>query len=87
MPQWDAMLSQIKFIITDNHETRQERRASDKLAPVREVWEISTKNCQKCLVLESQMCVDEQLVGFRGRCPFRVCMKSKPDCCDIKIWA
>ena len=48
---------------------------------------IFTKNCQNCLVPESQMCVDEQLIGFRGRCPFRVYMKSKPDLYGIKIWA
>ena len=70
----DAFQNILLFIGTDNHETRQERRASDKLAPIREVWEIFTKNCQKCLVPESQMCVDEQLVGFRGRWPFRVYM-------------
>lgn len=77
----------LRFIRTDNHETRQERRAVDKLAPIRDVWEIFTNNCQRCLVPESQVCVDEQLVGFRGRCPFRVYMKSKPDRYGIKIWA
>ena len=83
----DAFQNILRFIRTDNHETRQERRASDKLAPIREVWEIFTNNCQNCLVPESQVCVDEQLVGFRGRCPFRVYMKSKPDRYGIKIWA
>ena len=72
----------VRFIKTDNYETRKERRASDKLAPI-----IFTKNCHKCLVPESQMCVDEQLVGFQRRYPFRVYMKSKPDSCGIKIWA
>ena len=33
------------------------------------------------------MCVDEQLVGFRGRCPSRVYMKSKYDRYGVKIWA
>ena len=33
------------------------------------------------------MCVDEQLIGFRWRCSFRVYMKSKPDRYGIKIWA
>ena len=33
------------------------------------------------------MCVDEQLVRFRGRCPFRVYMKNKPDRYDIEIRA
>ena len=82
----DAFQNILRFIRTDNRETRQERRNSDKLAPIREVWKIFTKNCQKCLVPESQMCIDEQLVGFRGRCPFRMYMKSKPDRYGIKIW-
>jgi hypothetical protein len=30
--------------------------------------------------------VDEQLVGFRGRCPFRMYLPSKPDRYGIKIW-
>ena len=83
----DASQNILRFIRTDNHGTGQKRRASDKLTPIREVWKIFTKNGQKCLVPESQMCVDEQLVGFRGRCPFRVYMKSKPDRHGIKIWA
>ena len=85
--QRDAFQNILRFIRTDNHETRQDSRTSDKLAPIRDVWEIFTKNCRKCLVPELQMCVDKQLVGFRGRCPFRVYMKSKPDCYGIKIWA
>ena len=83
----DAFQNILRVIKTDNQETRQQRRASDKLAPIREVWEIFKKNCQKCLVPESQMCVDKQLVGFRGRCPFRVYIKSKPDRHGIKIRA
>ena len=83
----DAFQNILRFIRTGNHATRQEGRTSDKLAPIRKIWEIFTKNCQKCLVHELQMCVDEQLVGFRGRGPFRVYMKSKPDRYGIKIWA
>ena len=83
----DSFQKIMRFIRTDDHERRQQRRASYKLAPIREVWEIFTKNCQKCLVPKMQMCIDEQLVGFRERCPFRVYMKSKPDRYGIKIWA
>ncbi|KAG5887119.1 hypothetical protein JTB14_029799 [Gonioctena quinquepunctata] len=35
----------------------------------------------------SHMTVDEQLLGFRGRAPFRVYMKSKLDKYGIKLWA
>jgi hypothetical protein len=33
------------------------------------------------------MTVDEQLVAFRGKCPMREYMKSKPAKYGIKIWA
>ena len=33
------------------------------------------------------MTVDEQLVCFRGRCPFRQYIPSKPGKYGIKIWA
>jgi len=31
------------------------------------------------------VCIDETLVGFRGRCPFRVYIPSKPDQYGLKI--
>ncbi|KAG5881856.1 hypothetical protein JTB14_034135 [Gonioctena quinquepunctata] len=34
----------------------------------------------------SHITVDEQLLGFRGRAPFRVYMKSKPDRYGMKLW-
>ena len=66
----------MRFIRKDNHETRMERRVNDKLAAIREAWEIITEKNKKCLVPLSQLCVDEQMVGFRGRCLLRVYMKS-----------
>ena len=33
------------------------------------------------------MTVDEQLVCFRGKCPFRQYIPSKPDKYGIKLWA
>jgi hypothetical protein len=33
------------------------------------------------------LCVEEELVPFRGRAPFRVYMKSKPAKYDLKVWA
>ena len=83
----DTFKEILRFIRTDDHETRSERRSQDKLAAIREVWEIFTTNCQKSLIPDANMCVDEQMVGFRGKCPFRVYMKSKPDRYGIKIWA
>ena len=73
------------FIRTDDHETRLQRRLPDKLATIREIWKIFTKNYQNCLVPESPVCLAEQPVDFRERCVFRVYTKSKPDRYGIKI--
>lgn len=43
------------------------------------------ENCIKLYEPSSKMTVDEQLLGFRGRCPFHIYIKSKPDKYDIKI--
>ena len=59
------------FFRADDHETRQQRIASDKLVAIREVWEIFKKNCQKCLESESQMCIDEQLSWFSRKMPIQ----------------
>ncbi|XP_049892813.1 piggyBac transposable element-derived protein 4-like [Epinephelus moara] len=34
----------------------------------------------------SEVCVDEMLIGFRGRCPFLQYMPSKPDKYGLKVW-
>ena len=34
----------------------------------------------------ADLCIDEQLVPFKGNCPFRLYMKSKPDKYGIKVW-
>ncbi|XP_029931656.1 piggyBac transposable element-derived protein 4-like [Myripristis murdjan] len=41
---------------------------------------------QKMWVPRSDVCVDEMLIGFRGRCPFRQNMPSKPDRYGLKVW-
>lgn len=69
----------------DDRNTRQARRESDKFAPIRNIWEKFVDN-SKLFYTPSEYCtVDEQLLGFRGRCPFRVYMRSKPDKYGIKI--
>lgn len=75
------------FLRFDNFQTRQERKLVDKLAPIRDIFDIFTSNCKKSLNPGDHLCVDEQLVPFRGKAPFRVYMKSKPDKYGIKIWA
>lgn len=75
------------FLRFDNFETRLERKVTDKLAPIREVFDMLVSNCKKAYNPGTHVCIDEQLVPFRGRAPFRVYMKSKPDKYGLKIWA
>ncbi|XP_049323545.1 piggyBac transposable element-derived protein 4-like [Astyanax mexicanus] len=71
----------------DNRETRVARRENDKLAPIREVWDKWVENLPFVYNPGPEVTVDERLVPFRGRCPFRQYMPSKPGKYGIKIWA
>ncbi|XP_068250698.1 piggyBac transposable element-derived protein 4-like [Palaemon carinicauda] len=76
-----------RFIIFDGKETRARRRSTDKLAPLRDIWNIWVKRLPLMYNISSTVTVDEQLVPFRGKYPFRQYMPSKPDRYGIKIWA
>lgn len=76
----------------DDKDTRAHRRETDKLAAFREVFERSINNMKNLYEPSEYTTIDEQLVGFRGRCPFKMYIPSKPDkyglklvmCCDAK---
>ncbi|XP_059394628.1 piggyBac transposable element-derived protein 4-like [Carassius carassius] len=64
-----------------------DQKKSDKLALVRNIW---NKWVQRLPLLYNpgpNVTVDECLVRFRGRCPFKQYMPSKPGKYGIKIWA
>lgn len=77
--RFSFLLSCLRF---DNKPTR---NASDRFAPIRELWEKFIANCQKYYTPHYKCTVDEQLLGFRGKCIFRMYIKSKPDKYGIKI--
>ena len=81
--RFKALLQYVRF---DDVRTRVERRASDRMAALREVSEALLVNCRKAYVPSGQLCIDEQLAAFRGNCPFRVYMKPKPKRYGLKIW-
>lgn len=70
----------------DLHSTRAERRQHDKLAPIRNVWDKWVELLPKFYNPSSNVTIDEDLVGFRGRCPFRQYMKNKPAKYGLKFW-
>ncbi|XP_067288817.1 piggyBac transposable element-derived protein 4-like [Pseudorasbora parva] len=63
------------------------RQKKDKLAPVRDIWEKWVERLPLLYNPGPNATVDECLVPFRGRCPFKQYMPSKPSKYGIKIWA
>ncbi|XP_053956308.1 piggyBac transposable element-derived protein 4-like [Anastrepha ludens] len=70
----------------DNRETRSERRSLDKFAPIRDLWNQWVEILPKLYNPTENATIDEQLVAFRGRCPFRQYMPAKPAKYGIKFW-
>lgn len=76
------LLSALRF---DDIDTRAERRENDRTALISEVFNKFIQNCQNVYTCSEYITVDEMLCPFRGRCLFRVYMKSKPAKYGIKI--
>lgn len=75
------MLNCLRF---DDKCTRQERKATDKFVPLRQIWEMLIAVCRTSYKPGSYIIVDEQLLGCRGRCPLHMYIPSKPDKYGIK---
>ncbi len=75
-----------RFLRFDDLTTRKQRR-EDKLAPIRDLFDSFVRNLQNLVQAGENITIDEMLASFRGKCPFRVYMKSKPGRYGIKIWA
>ena len=85
MPR-NRFTSILKFLRFDNHATQQERQADDKIAPFGDFWNLFQAQLLKFYIPGPNLCVDEQLVAFRGRYGFRQYIPSKPAKYGIKIW-
>lgn len=62
----------------DDSTTRDERKKIDKLAAFRKVPDLFIEQCQEMYIPGDNLTVDEQLLGFRGNCHFRMYIPSKP---------
>ena len=74
-----------RVLIFDDKQTREQRRSTDKFAAVRDLWNSFVAQCKDIYSPSECLTVDEQLLGFRGRCPFRQYIRSKPDTYGLKI--
>ncbi|XP_064867074.1 piggyBac transposable element-derived protein 4-like [Oncorhynchus nerka] len=70
----------------DDRQSRPARLATDRLAAIREVWNLWEERLPALYNPGPDVTVDEQLVPFRGRCPFRQYIPSKPAKYGIKSW-
>lgn len=76
-----------RIIRFDDRDDRPARRQRDKLAAIRTVWDKWVHRLPLFYNPGPNVTVDEQLMPFRGRCPFRQYIPSKPAKYGIKIWA
>lgn len=77
------LLSSLCF---DEPATRLERIADgDNLAAISNVFNMFITNCQSNYSCGEYMTIDEMLIAFRGRCKFRMYLKSKPDKYGLKM--
>ncbi|CAF1308666.1 unnamed protein product [Rotaria sordida] len=76
----------ISYLRSDDKTTREERKRTDKFAAIREIWSYFQDNLQTCYTPGSDVTIDEQLLGFRGKYPFRQFMPKKPGKYGLKLW-
>lgn len=62
-------------------------RLTDKLAAIRDVWNLWVERLPLVYNPGPDVTVDECLIPFRGQCAFKQYMPSKPAKYGIKIWA
>ena len=62
------------------------RRADDKLAPFRNIYDKFVVACETNYTPETGCTVDESLHGFRGRCSFKRYTPNKPSKYGIKVY-
>lgn len=73
--RFETLLNCLRF---DDASTRDERRSTDKAAPISQLFDKLIQNCKKVCSIGSYACIDEMLVGFRGRCSFKMYMPKNP---------
>ena len=74
----------IRYLRFDDRSSRSTTR--DKFSPFRLFWDDFINNCKRMYRPGCYMCVDEQLLPFRGRVSFRQYIPSKPDKYGMKFF-
>ena len=82
--RYQQILRVLRF---DDANSQRRHRSEDKFQPIRDVFEQWDLHLRDAYTPGPHMTVDEQLVCFKGRCPLRQYIPSKPGKYGIKIWA
>ena len=83
--RFNFLLRCLRFDDTTDPVERDARKRADKFTLFRNTFEKFVKNCKKHYTPGGKMTVDEQLLAFRGHCPFQMYMPNKPAKYGIKI--
>jgi len=87
-----AAMSQKRYLFVvyclcfDDSTTRAQRRADDKLAPIRYIYDKFVVACEANYTPGTGCTVDESLHGFRGMCSFKQYIRNKPSKYGIKVY-
>ena len=76
----------LRFLRFDDFRTRLERQKSDQLAHIRFVFDSVVTALRNSYNPNKQLTIDEHLCKYRGHCPFRQYIPSKPDKYGIKMF-
>lgn len=77
----------VRCLRFDDVHDRAVRKQIEKLAPIRDIFTLMVDNFQKYYCPSEYVTIDEQLLAFRGKCPFRQYIPSKPAKYGIKIFS
>lgn len=80
--RFEILLMCLRF---DDARTRNQRRLTEKAAPISEIFGRFIENSKRSYSVSSEVTIDEMLVPFRGRCGFKVFMPKKPKKYGIKV--
>lgn len=69
--RYKVLVASLRF---DDAQTREQRKQTDKAAPISEIFDKIIKNSQAVYRPSAYVTINEMLVPFRGRCAFRMYM-------------
>ncbi|KAJ4438274.1 hypothetical protein ANN_14213 [Periplaneta americana] len=90
-PLYRATLSEHRFRLLlkclrfDNSVTHEDLKKRDQFAPIRDIWNMMMRKFPMFYNPNEFVTVDEELITFHGRCPFRLYIPTKPGKYGIEV--